>query len=45
MQHTDVDDSYTGLPMWFMYQNIENVVLTEAARMTVDASDLALNPI
>ncbi len=37
--------SYTGLAMWFLYQNTENVVLIEVPKPMVDASDLVLNPI
>ncbi len=30
-------------PMWFLYQNIENVVLTDVPKLMAGASDLALN--
>ncbi len=39
MQHTDVGDL---AQMWFIYQNIENVVQKEVPKLMVD---LALNPI
>ena len=45
MQHTDVGDSYKGLPTWFLYKNIENVVLTEVPKLMIDASELVLTPI
>ena len=34
-----------GLLTWFLYQNIENVVLTEVPTLMVDASELVLTPI
>ncbi len=37
--------SSIGLPAWFFYQNIEDVVLTEVPKLMVDASDLVLTPI
>ena len=48
MQHTVVGDlaqNHIGLPTWFLYQNIENVVLTEVPKLMVDASELVLTPI
>ena len=40
MQHTNVGD----LP-FVVYQNIENVVLTEVPKLMIDASELVLTPI
>ena len=47
MQHTDVGDlaQNGALPTWFLYQNVENVVLTEVPKLMVDASELVLTPV